>query len=118
MRALTVPATSGIETREKIVYWHGELPPLAAEAVGKYVVEADSGRVLGTIAHKDELWNQCFEGLKREFQKRLEQEVQRLGGDYAHVLGESVESKHDECSGESWLHGRLTYVLFRRGASN
>ena len=45
---------------------------------------------------------------------RLEQEVLRLGGHYAHVLDESVDSRHDGATSESWLHGRFTYVLYRR----
>jgi hypothetical protein len=39
---------------------------------------------------------------------RLEQEVARLGGQYAHVLDETVDSRHDPVSGEAWLHGRFT----------
>jgi len=45
---------------------------------------------------------------------RLEQEVARLGGDYAHVLDESIESRHDDTTGEGWLHGRFTYMLYRQ----
>ena len=48
---------------------------------------------------------------------RLEQEVARLGGNSAHVLNESVDSKHDDISGEAWLHGRCTYVLYRQPLS-
>ena len=44
---------------------------------------------------------------------RLEQEIARLGGDYAHVLSESIEPRHDETTGEAWLHGAFTYTLFR-----
>jgi hypothetical protein len=45
-------------------------------------------------------------------QIRLGQEVARLGGDYAHVLGESIDSKRDDVTGEAWLHGRFTYMLY------
>ena len=38
----------------------------------------------------------------------------RLGGDYAHVLTESVDSRHDMETGEAWLHGRFIYMLYRR----
>ncbi len=31
---------------------------------------------------------------------RLEQEISRLGGTYAHVLDESVDSRRDEVTGE------------------
>ena len=45
---------------------------------------------------------------------RLEQEVRRLGGHYAHVVDEPIESQRNDATGESWLHGRFTYVLYRR----
>ena len=102
-----------IDTKEKTIYWHGELPPLAAEAMGEYIVEATSARVPGTLAHRDELWSRCFEDLMAQVRSRLEQEALRLGGTCAHVLNESVDSKHDDASGETWLHGRFTYMLYR-----
>jgi hypothetical protein len=46
--------------------------------------------------------------------RRLAQEVARLGGDYAHVLDESVDVKHDDVQGEAWLHGRFKYMLYAR----
>ena len=39
---------------------------------------------------------------------RLEQEVTRLGGHYAHVTDEHVEIKQDDTKGESWLRSRCT----------
>lgn len=95
-----------------VIYWHRELPPLNAEAIGEHVVEATSQRVPGTLAHRDELWNQCYEDLMKQVRGRLEQEVVRLGGNYAHVLGESVDSKHSDAPNEAWLHGRITYMLY------
>lgn len=97
-----------------IVYWHRELPPSDAEQMGEHVVEATSARVPSTLAHRDELWDRCYEDLMVQTRAHLEQEVARLGGDYAHVLNESVDSRHDDVSGESWLHGCFTYVLYRR----
>jgi hypothetical protein len=97
----------------RIIYWHRELPPFDAEGMGEHVVEAASGRVPGTLAHRDELWSHCHEDLMAQVRIRLEQEVARLGGNYAQVLNESVDSKHDDISGEAWLHGRFTYVLHR-----
>ena len=70
----------------RIIYWHRELPPFDAEAMEEHVVEAASGRVPGTLAHRDELWSQCYEDLMAQVRIRLEQEVARLGGSYAHVL--------------------------------
>ena len=66
--------------------------------MGEHVVEAASGRVPGTLAHRDELWSQCYEDLMAQTRIRLEQEVTRLGGNSAHVLNESVDSKHDDIS--------------------
>jgi hypothetical protein len=48
---------------QKITYWHRDLPPADAEPMGEHTVEATSKRVPGTIAHQDELWNQCYEDL-------------------------------------------------------
>jgi len=47
---------------------------------------------------------------------RLAQEVARLGGHYAHVLDEHIDSKRDDRIDESWLHGRFSYILYRRRA--
>jgi hypothetical protein len=44
---------------------------------------------------------------------RLQQEIHRLGGNFAHVLEESIDSRHDSAAGENWLHGRFTYVLYK-----
>jgi hypothetical protein len=97
----------------KIIYWHRELPPSNAEAMGEHILEATSERIPGTLSHRDELWEQCYENLMAEARCRLEQEVARLGGHYAHVLSESVGSRHDEKSGESWLYGDFSYMLYR-----
>jgi hypothetical protein len=107
------------EKRTTIVYWHRDLPPLAAQLVAEHVIEADSGRVDGTLAHRDELWDSCYKELMASAELRLVQEVQRLGGDYAHVFDESIVPKHDDVAGQAWLHGRFSYMLYRRqsGAS-
>ena len=97
----------------EVVYWHRQLPPLTAEILGEHSVEATSGRVPGTIAHRDELWDRCYEELMKETHRRLEQEIARLEGRFAHVLDESIDSRHDDISGESWLHGRFKYILLR-----
>jgi hypothetical protein len=98
----------------KVVYWHRELPPLDAEVQGEHTVEATSDHVSGTFAHGDELWNRCYESLMNQATSRLTQEVARLGGHYAHVVDESIDVKHNDAIGEAWLHGRFTYVLYRR----
>ena len=96
-----------------IIYWHRDLPPLAAEAIGEHTLEATSSRVPGTIAHRDELWDRCQADLMARTCARLEQEVARLGGHYAHVLDESLDTGRDQATGEAWLHGRFTYMLYR-----
>jgi hypothetical protein len=97
-----------------IIYWHRELPPVDASLMGEHVMEAESAHVPGTIAHRDELWDQYYEDLMAKVRVRLEQEVQRLGGNYAHVLDETVDSRHNDATNESWLHGCFTYMLYRQ----
>jgi hypothetical protein len=98
----------------KVVYWHRELPPLDAELIGEHSMEATSSRVSGTIAHRDELWNRCYEELMVNTHARLAQEIARLGGHFAHVHDESIDTRHDDATGEAWLHGCFSYMLFRR----
>jgi len=98
----------------KVVYWHRELPPLEAEVVAEHTVEADSSRIPGTIAHRDELWDRCYRELMTNAESRLVQEVARLGGHFAHVRHESIDPKHDAAVGDAWLHGRFSYLLYRR----
>jgi hypothetical protein len=96
------------------IYWHRELPPADAEIMDEHTLEATSFRVEGTLAHRDELWDRCYRDLMEKTRVRLEQEIARLGGHYAHVLDESIDSRRDEATGETWLHGCFTYVLCRR----
>ena len=102
------------DKRPKVVYWHRELPPLDAELVAEHTVEATSSRVPGTISHRDALWDQCYQELMAAAEKRLAQEVIRLGGDFAHVNDEAIDPRHDDTVGEAWLHGRFGYMLYRR----
>jgi hypothetical protein len=97
----------------KTLYWHRELPPLGAEALGEHTLEAASVRVPDTIARRDELWERCTDDLQARIDDRLHAEIRRLGGRYAHVLNESIDTKHDASTGEAWLHGQFTYVLYR-----
>jgi hypothetical protein len=101
------------DTGDRIVCWHRELPPLDAEPIGEHSIEADSDRVPGTIARRDDLWDSCERGLTRALEQRLTVEVTRLGGRYAHVLDEHIDVKHDFTTGQAWLHGRYTYMLYR-----
>src|SRR5579864_2418239 len=109
---------AGIESvgeENKSIYWHSELPPVDAEVVEEHSLEASSRRVPGTLAHRDELWTQSYEDLMAQTGVRLEQELARLGGRYARVLDEHVDSRHDPVLGEAWLHGAFTYMLYRSG---
>ena len=106
--------TTAHDSAPRVVYWHRQLPPLDAEPVAEHTVEAGSSRVPGTLAHRSELWDRCYDELMTNAEKRLLQELDRLGGNYAHVLGESITPKHDDAAGEAWLHGRFTYTLYRR----
>ena len=113
-RNASEPAPALVAKQRKVVYWHRELPPLGAETMGEHVLEADSPRIPGNLGHRDELWEGCYADLMAQAGQRLAQEVLRLGGDWAHVLNESIASKHDERTGESWLHGQFSYVLYRK----
>ena len=106
--------TSSSLSHEKTVFWHRDLPPLEAEALGEHTMDAVSVRVPGTLAHRDEIWDRCYADLMTAAHSRLNQEIARLGGHFAHVLRESVDSRRDDVAGEAWLRGRFTYVLYRR----
>lgn len=97
----------------QVIYWHRHLPPPSAEVMGDHTIEATSARVQGRLAHGDAMWGSCYESLMSATEERLRQELARLGGDYAHVLTESIDSKHDAHTDEGWLHGRFDYVLYR-----
>ena len=98
----------------KIIYWRRELPPADAELLAEHTVEASSPRVRWTLEQRDELWRQSYAQLMAVAETRLGQEVARLGGHYAHVRAESVDEHHDDLTGEAWLHGRFSYLLYRR----
>jgi len=102
-------------TGHPVVFWHRDLPPLEAEVMDEHVIEAVSDRVAGMIERHGEGWEACHASLMARVSARLEQEIARLGGDYAHVVDEHVESRRDDLTTESWLHGRFSYVLYRRG---
>ena len=103
----------GNDNGHKVIYWHRDLPPLDSEAMGEHTLEATSCHVFGTLSHRDEQWDRCHDDLMAQTRDRLQQEVTRLGGDFAHVLQESIDTRHNEAAGEAWLHGRFTYMLFR-----
>jgi hypothetical protein len=95
-----------------VIFWHRDLPPAAAEAIAEHTLEAQSTRVRSTFTHRDELWDVCHADLMQQTHERLKQEIGRLGGRYAHVLTEQVDIRHDDRTGEAWLHGCFTYMLY------
>jgi hypothetical protein len=115
MTTLKIPggidAATGAESQT--IYWHRELPPLDATSLGEHTVEATSHRVPDTLAHRDELWDRAKDDLMAQARDRLAEEIGRLGGRYAHVLGESIDTRHDPATSEAWLRGRFTYMLYR-----
>jgi hypothetical protein len=106
--------TTAVTDPTKKIFWHRELPPADAEPIGEHTIEANSGSVPGTLAHRDEIWDDCYADLMMRVGRRLDQEIVRIGGDYAHVLSESIVPRHNDATGEAWLRGRFTYVLYRK----
>lgn len=107
-----------VQEDPRIVYWHRELPPLDARFIAEHTIEATSSRVPGTLAHRNDLWHRCYNELMTNTERRLGQEVARLGGQCAHVHDESIGPKHDAATGEAWLHGRFTYTLYGASTRN
>lgn len=95
------------------IYWHRDLPPPDAEALGEHLVEAASIHVPGTFRRGDQQWTVCYEDLMAQTRARLGEEIRRLGGTCAHVLEEHIETRHNDAAGDAWLYGRFRYVLFR-----
>ena len=96
------------------VYWHRELPPSDMDPLAEHVVEATSDHVHGQLTRDADEWEACYASLMAAARQRIAQEVTRLDGDCAHVLGEIVDARHNEAAGDAWLHGQFNYVLFRR----
>src|SRR5215475_5880958 len=111
-RRLVRPANEA-DLKVRTTYWHRDLPPIDAQPMGEHTIEANSARIPGTIARRDALWDECQQGLTAEVESRLAQEVARLGGRWAHVLNERIDTKRDPVTNETWLHGRYSYVLYR-----
>ena len=112
-QSIDTNSNTDASTHAQVVFWHRELPPLDAEFMAEHTVEATSGRVAGSLSHRDELWHRCYQELMSNAHARLVQEITRLGGHYAHVHDEAIGPRHDDAAGEAWLHGRFSYVLYR-----
>ena len=101
------------ESNRKTVFWHRDLPPREAQPIGDHTVEATSARMPGTGLRHNGLWDRPYEELIDRARSRLEQEIVRLGGDFAHVLREEIKPRHDNATGETWMYGRFDYQLYR-----
>jgi hypothetical protein len=112
-KELTTAMTSAIDAPPQIVFWHRDLPPVDAEPLGEHIVEANSQHVPDTLAHRDELWEECQAVLAADAARRIDQEVRRLGGRFAHVLEERINIKRDNVQNDAWMHGCYTYMLYR-----
>jgi hypothetical protein len=99
------------------IFWHRELPPISAMAIEDHALEVSSRHVEGTLDHRGELWDQCYQDLMARARERLAQEIARLGGHYAHILDESIDTHRDDAKGEAWLQGRFKYMLYREPAA-
>ena len=94
------------------IFWHRELPPLDANVMGDHIVEATSMHVSGRIDRRDALWTECEHDLMAKAEARITEEIARLGGRYAHVREEHIDSRHNDATGEAWLAGRFAYTLY------
>lgn len=97
---------------DKIIYWRRELPPLSEQVEGEHELAADSDHVHVSWADRDALWGRCYESLMLHARERLTQEVTRLGGSCAHVLQESITTKHDPITDEFWLAGMFHFLVY------
>jgi hypothetical protein len=59
------------------------------------------------------LVEECEPSLRAEVERRLLQELDRLGGAAAHITDEQIDAKHSDAGGTFWLEGTYTWVLFR-----
>lgn len=97
----------------QVVYWRRELPPLSEQVEGEHELTATSDRIADDWAARDALWGRCYDSLMAHARTRLTAEVQRQGGSCAHVVDEVIASRHDQATGEFWLHGTFRYLLYR-----
>ena len=100
----------------QIVYGRRELPPLSEELEGSHEVTAHSDKVHYDWADRDGLWGKCYDSLMAAARARIAQEVDRLHGSCAHVVDEQITSKTSDATGEFWLIGTFTFVLYRHPA--
>ena len=96
-------ATPGNLPSHKLVYWHRDLPPLDAELLAEHTVEATSGHVPGTLSHRDDLWDGCYQDLLAHTEARLAQEIARF-----------VEPIRDARAENARIHFRYALRCYRQ----
>lgn len=96
----------------KVIFWRRELPPLSEQIEGEHEVEAESPRLHCDYGNRQALWGTCYPLLLEQAEKRISEEVARLGGSCAHVLDEAITAKLDDAQAEFALHGRFRYVMY------
>ena len=96
----------------RIVYWRRELPPLSEQIEGEHEVLATSEQVHASWAERDALWHRCYLSLTTVAERRIADEVRRLGGSSAHVVSEQITTKRDDANDTMWLVGRYRFVMY------
>lgn len=97
----------------QVIYWRRELPPLSEQIEGEHEVEAESPHIHQEAGRRDAMWSASYGPLMEEAERRILQEVARLGGSCAHVVDEVITAKTDDASALFWLRGRFQYVMYR-----
>ena len=85
------------ENKAKIVFWHRELPPIEADLVAEHTVEANSSRVPGTLAHRDELWDQCYRWTPNEYHAR-DRHTRAMGHEELNKAEEFLRNMEEKAS--------------------
>ena len=98
--------------KDKLVYWHRDLPPLHDRIEGEHHITAKSDVLTYDRMHADELWGKCFPSLERTLEDRLAQEIKRQSGHCAHVVEEHIHKKINHDTQTYWLEGEYVYVLY------
>ena len=96
------------------VYRFRDLPPVDEDPVSEHVIEARSQAVPYRRGDEAGMRRQCEASLEENVARRIEQELDRLGGSSARVTDERVEARHDEASDTYSLQGICSFVLYRR----
>ena len=99
-------------TTAKRVYWHQELPPLADRIESEHELVAKSDEAALSMGDRHDLWGHVYPSLRANIESRLEQEVQRQGGDCAHVVHEEITEHEDFAKSVYYLQARIEYVLY------